>query len=195
VTNEAPLLPRVARGDPTAVAECLDRYKNLVWSLARRRCPDVETAEDAVQDIFLKLWQIAGRFDASIASETTFVSMIARRSLIDLSRKHSRSSKTTSAIELDNFSKEEMEVDQQAELKHEAARAAAMLEQLPEDQKKVIRLSIYDGLSHSLIADATGLSLGTVKTHIRRGMIKLRKSLFPDDAFAFNSSLAKRDLQ
>ena len=195
MNNEAPLLPRVAKGEPTAVAECIDRYKNLVWSLARRSCPDVELAEDAVQDIFLKLWRIADRFDPSIASETTFVAMIARRSLIDLSRKKSWSSKTTSAIELDSFAAGEMEADKRAELKDEAAKAAAMLEQLPEDQKIVIRLSIYDGLSHSRIAETTGLSLGTVKTHIRRGMIRLRESLFPDDELAFNSSLAKGELQ
>ncbi len=179
VTSEAPLLPRVADGDASAVADCLDRYKNLVWSLARRSCPDVESAEDAVQDIFLKLWKIADRFDESIASETTFVAMIARRSLIDLSRK--RSWESTTSAELDSFTADQLGAPAQVELKDEAAKAAAFLEQLPEDQKRVIRLSVYDGLSHSLIAEATGLSLGTVKTHIRRGMIKLRKSLFSTD--------------
>jgi len=89
LTDETPLLPKVARGDQTAVVECLKRYQNLVWSLARRSCVDRESAEDAVQDIFLKLWKIADRYDASVASETTFVAMIARRTLIDLSRKRS----------------------------------------------------------------------------------------------------------
>jgi RNA polymerase sigma factor (sigma-70 family) len=190
VTSDTPLLSRVAGGDPMAVAECLDRYKNLVWSLARRSCPDLESAEDAVQDIFLKLWKIADRFDASIASETTFVAMIARRSLIDLSRK--KSWKMTNTVELDSFSSVEMEASRRAELNDEAAKAALLLDQLPEDQKQVIRLSVYDGLSHSRIAEATGLSLGTVKTHIRRGLNKLRKSLFPhDEAVGINSSLAK----
>ena len=190
VTSELPLLPRVAGGDATAVAECLERYKNLIWSLARRSCPDLESAEDAVQDIFLKLWKIADRFDASIASETTFVAMIARRSLIDMSRK--KSWKMTNTVELDSFSSVEMEAAHRAELKDEAAKAAMLLDQLPEDQKQVIRLSVYDGLSHSRIAEATGLSLGTVKTHIRRGLSKLRQSLFPhDDAPPISSSLAK----
>ncbi len=194
MTSETPLLPRVAGGDSTAVAECLERYKNLVWSLARRSCPDVESAEDAVQDIFLKLWKISDRFDASIASETTFVAMIARRSLIDLSRK--KSWKMTNTVELDSFSSVEMEAAQKAELKDEAAKAALLLDQLPEDQKQVIRLSVYDGLSHSRIAEATGLSLGTVKTHIRRGLTKLRQSLFPhDEVSAINSSLAKGESQ
>ncbi len=194
MASDTPLLPRVANGDPAAVAECLDRYKNLVWSLARRSCPNIESAEDAVQDIFLKLWKIADRFDASIANETTFVAMIARRSLIDLSRK--KSWNTTGAIEMDSFSTSEMEVSQRAELNDEAARAAALLNELPDDQKQVIRLSVYDGLSHSRIAESTGLSLGTVKTNIRRGMIKLRRALFAaDDSNPLDSALVRGESQ
>ena len=116
--------------------------------------------------------------------------MIARRSLIDLSRKKSWGAAT--AVELDSFSTSEMAAPQRAELKDEAAKAAALLEQLPDDQKKVIQLSIYDGLSHSRIAEATGLSLGTVKTHIRRGMTKLRQALFPqDEGMTLDSPLAQ----
>ncbi len=186
MTSETPVLPKVARGEPAAIAECLDRYKNLVWSLARRSCPDVEAAEDAVQDIFLKLWKIADRFDSRIASETTFVAMIARRRLIDLSRKKSWNVATD--VEMDSFSNSEIGAPQRAEINDEAAKAAALLDELPEDQKRVIRLSVYDGLSHSRIAETTGLSLGTVKTHIRRGMLKLRQSLFSkDDEVSFNS--------
>lgn len=60
----------------------------------------------------------------------------------------------------------------------EAAKAGELLKQLPGDQQHVLKLSIYEGLSHSSISEATGLSLGTVKTHIRRGLIKLREALF-----------------
>jgi RNA polymerase sigma factor (sigma-70 family) len=193
LATEVAVLPRVASGEPAAVAECLDRYKNLVWSLARRSCPDIETAEDAVQDIFLKLWKIADRYDATIASEPTFVAMIARRRLIDLSRK--RSWKVEAEAELDTLTDEGMNASQRAELKDEAAKAAALLDQLPADQRHVIRLSVYEGLSHSKIAETTGLSLGTVKTHIRRGLLKLRRALFAnDDAVPF-SSVAQGELQ
>ena len=84
---DPPVLPDVATGQPAAIEECLDRYGGLVWSLARRNCPDEQTAEDAVQDVFIKLWQVADRFDPNLASEATFVAMIARRRLIDLYRK------------------------------------------------------------------------------------------------------------
>lgn len=143
-----------------------------------------------MQEIFFKLWKIADRFDAEIASETTFVAMIARRCLIDLKRK--KSSITTKAIELDGFSSTEMGASQRFELTDEAAKAAELLDELPDAQKHVIRLSIYDGMSHSRIAEKTGLSLGTVKTHIRRGMTKLRQSLFTmDETTSFNSPLVQ----
>ena len=179
MTTENPVLPRVAAGETAAVAECLSRYGNLVWSLARRSCSDVQAAEDAVQDIFLKLWTVAGRYDSAIGSESTFVAMIARRRLIDLSRK--KSLKPTGAVELDYLAHSEMDVASRVEINDEAAKARVLLEELPTDQQQVIKLSVYDGLSHSRIAEATGLSLGTVKTHMRRGMLKLRKSLFPGD--------------
>ena len=87
MSNARPVLPRIAAGDNTAVDECLQRYGGLVWSLARRRCADVQLAEDAVQNIFLHLWKVAATFDESIANETTFVAMVARRRLIDYQRK------------------------------------------------------------------------------------------------------------
>ena len=178
---DIPLLSKVANGDESAVADCLNRYGGLVWSLARRMCPDHQTAEDAVQDIFLQIWKSASRFDANIASETTFVAMIARRRLIDMSRKKSwkQAQQTTAAdtAQLEQVSSASARVEDRLELKDEASKASQLLKQLPEDQQKVLRLSIYDGLSHSRIADSTGLSLGTVKTHIRRGLIKLREAL------------------
>ncbi len=189
--SEIPLLHRVAKGEPHAVAECLDRYKNLVWALARRSCPDSQAMEDAVQEIFLKLWTVAYRFDASIASETTFVAMIARRSLIDLSRKKSWA--TADPIEFDSFSTSEMGAAERAELNDEAAKASILLEQLPPDQQSVIQLSVFHGLSHAGIAKRTGLSLGTVKSNLRRGMLRLRSALVgkESDSGSFPTSVAQ----
>src|SRR3954470_14464574 len=83
-----PLLGRVAAGDQQAVRECLARYGGLVWSIARRF--EAADAEDAVQEIFLDLWKSAARFDRQIASEASFVAMIARRRLIDRKRTRGR---------------------------------------------------------------------------------------------------------
>ena len=90
VTEEPSILERVAAGDPAAPNECIARFSGLVWSLARRLCSSPSDAADAVQEIFIDLWKSAPRFDSSIASETTFVAMIARRRLIDRGRRKMR---------------------------------------------------------------------------------------------------------
>lgn len=77
------ILERIAAGDPSALDECMDRYGGLIWSLVRRLAPDYTDAEDIVQEILVGLWRSAGRFDPRIASEATFITMIARRRLID----------------------------------------------------------------------------------------------------------------
>ena len=102
--------------------------------------------------------------------------MIARRRLIDLLRK--RELPVGGDQDLSTVTDSQPSVVEQLEVTDEAARAAEILSRLPDDQQQVIRLSVYDGLSHSRIAEATGLSLGTVKTHIRRGMLKIRQALF-----------------
>lgn len=170
------LLPRVALGDPAAVSLCLERYGGLVWSLTRKRLQDVQAAEDAVQDIFIKIWSVADRFNPELASEATFIAMIARRRLIDILRK--RELPVGETPDFSALSDTQPSAADRLELCDEAARAAELLDQLPEDQQRVIRLSVYEGLSHSRIAETTGLSLGTVKTHLRRGILKLRNTLF-----------------
>jgi RNA polymerase sigma-70 factor (ECF subfamily) len=179
LNTEAPVLPDVAAGQPDAIATCLDRYGGLVWSLARRNCPDEQTAEDAVQDIFVKIWQAADRFDVNFASEATFIAMIARRRLIDLYRKRRPESTTaTDTDSLERFEDSHRDAASHAELKDDARQAEDFLAELPQQQQHIIRLSVYDGLSHTRIAESTGIALGTVKTQIRRGLGELQRRLF-----------------
>ena len=88
------ILQRVARADAAAVDECLNAYGGLVWSLARRLCRKHEDAEDAVQEIFVEIWRKAEKFDPDVASESTYITMIARRRLIDRFRRRSREPNT-----------------------------------------------------------------------------------------------------
>ncbi|MBX3385191.1 MAG: sigma-70 family RNA polymerase sigma factor [Phycisphaeraceae bacterium] len=169
------ILQQVAQGDPASVQACIDRYSGLVWSLARKRGFNPTECEDAVQEIFLDVWKSAGRFDPTVASEATFIAMIARRRLIDRRRRLSR--RPESAEFDDRMGPVENESLQEIEVSEEAAAAAAALETLRPEQQRVLRLSIYQGLSHERIAESTGLPLGTVKTHVRRGLIRLREIL------------------
>jgi RNA polymerase sigma-70 factor (ECF subfamily) len=171
------LLPLVAAGDSSVVQLAVDRYAGLVWSLARRWCETEADAEDAVQDIFLDIWKSAGRFDSSVASETTFVSMIARRRLIDRRRRIGRRPKGEALVPEAHVNESEPELGAEQQLSDDASKAARAMEELSAEQRRVLRLSIFHGLSHDKIASATGMPLGTVKTHARRGLIKLRKVL------------------
>jgi RNA polymerase sigma-70 factor (ECF subfamily) len=168
---EPPLLGRVAAGDPTAVRECIARYGGLVWSIARRF--EAADAEDAVQEVFLDLWKSAARFDSRIASETAFVAMIARRRLID--RKRTRGRRPS----IDPMTELPVVVDQasQPDTCAEASQAARALDQLRPEQRQVLLLATCHGLSHGEIAEQTGMPLGTVKAHARRGLMSIRATL------------------
>jgi len=170
---ETSVLERVAAGDQAAVKECLDRFSGLVWTLARRTLSSPQDAEDAVQEIFVEIWQNAGRFDSSLGSETVFVATIARRRLIDRLRKQGRQPYTESVDEPGlNLSGN---VGHSQEVSTEATIAARALQTLKPAQQKVLELGLLRGLSHSEIAEHTGMPLGTVKTQMRRGLIKIRE--------------------
>lgn len=166
-----PILPRIARGESSAVDECLDRYGGLVWSLARRLAPD--DPEDAAQEIFIDLWRNAGRFREGLGTETAFVSTVARRRLIDRRR---RADRTPRALTLDPAVVAEAIGDPVVELS--AAEDREQLRQclagLAARSRQAIELSVYEGLSQSRIAERLEAPLGTVKTLIRRALIQLR---------------------
>lgn len=169
------ILQRIASGDRTAVDACLKTYGGLVWSIARKMLRNTEEAEDAVQEIFIDVWKNADRFDPTRASETTFVAMIARRRLIDKIR---YSTRRISADSLDDVLLEPFtRADKQMQTSIEAQQAAEAMRSLRPEQQQVLRLSIVQGMSHQEISDATGMPLGTVKTHARRGLIQVREFL------------------
>jgi RNA polymerase sigma-70 factor (ECF subfamily) len=169
------ILQRIAEGDKTAVQDCLDTYGGLVWSLARRMLPNIDEAEDAVQETFIDIWKNAERFDEKQASETTFVAMIARRRLIDRLRKLQRQ---VNADSLDDILTEpSSNLHQNLQIGVEAKEAAKELNNLRPEQRQVLQLSIYQGLSHQEISNLTGMPIGTVKTHARRGLLQIRENL------------------
>lgn len=171
-----PLLPRVATGDGAAVRECLARYGGLVLALARRFLGNATDAEDVTQDVFVELWKHAGRFDPACASEPTFVTMITRRRLIDHKRRAGRRpapEPLPEAVPERTGPSPFNEIDG----RDDVARARRALGDLKDDQRNVILLAVEDGLTHEQIAERTGLPVGTVKTHIRRGLMRVREVL------------------
>ncbi|NJD30912.1 MAG: sigma-70 family RNA polymerase sigma factor [Gammaproteobacteria bacterium] len=167
------ILERVARGDQKAVRECIDEFGGLVWAIARRMTRSRADAEDAVQEIFVDVWRSAARFDAAQGSEKVFVTTIARRRLIDRIRRGRMNSMMDGEESLEDL--RFAEPGNGGEVRAEAEQAAKVVARLRPDQRKVLRMGLLEGMTHSEIASATGMPLGTVKTQMRRGLIQVRQ--------------------
>jgi len=169
------ILQRIAAGEAQAVDECLDQYGGLIWSLARRFSPVHADAEDAVQETLLEIWRHASRYDPQVASETAFITTIAKRRLIDRLRRRS------SRLKFAPLDEEPAPVASTAcdsvEVQEEAERVRTAKCELRDDERRVLEMSLVEGLTHSQISEATSLPLGTVKTHARRGLLRLRDML------------------
>ena len=167
------VLQRIASGDPAAVSECIAEYGALVWSLARRLTRSPSDAEDATQEIFLDIWRSASRFDASQGSDRVFIATIARRRLIDRLRK------TTNEPPMDPVEALETIAWADPGLASETSRdadvAVRALQELRPEQREVLELGLLHGLSQSEIAERLGMPLGTVKSFMRRGLIRVRE--------------------
>jgi len=170
---EDSILFSLAKEEAGAFEKLVDQYGNLIWSIARRYLSNQTEAEDAVQEVFIAIWKSAGRFDPNKASEITFVSMIARRRLIDHVRKIYRHKKLEPIDDCfdDDALQTKSILDQSTDVKI----ISEAINQFAEEDKELLSLSIYQGYSHSEISKLMNIPLGTVKTKLRRNLIKLRE--------------------
>jgi RNA polymerase sigma-70 factor (ECF subfamily) len=173
------ILPDVARGDEAALALCFERYGGIVWSLATRYFRSRADAEDVVQDIFISLWQSARKYDERKGTEAGFITMIARRRIIDRVRARNRREQIDGRVEsLEIVPLDEMDPEE----RHDAGNAVRALAALPGDRRTVLLLAIHDDLTHREIAETTGFPIGTVKSHVRRGLQTVRSLMHEEQA-------------
>ena len=171
-------LERMARGDHEALAELYDRHGRLVFSLALRILRDQSDAEDIVQDVFSQAWRQAARYESSRGNVIAWLLNLTRSRAIDRLRGRRARPDTAagdpSTLELPDLSQP---VDEQIALSTEAARIRAAVDELSVLQRVAIELAFYEGLTHVEIAERLELPLGTVKTRIRQGLLKLKERL------------------
>ena len=170
------MLERIAGRDSQALADLYDRYAPVSLALAGRILGDRSEAEDVLQIVFTRVWQEAGRYDASKGSPTSWLLAWVRNGAIDRLRRR-EALRRASAHAADPGSSGGRGVDSSSDLAEEKARLARAVAELPADQRQVIELAYFEGLSQTQIAQRLGEPLGTVKTRVRLGMNKLRQAL------------------
>ncbi len=180
--SDEELLRRVAAGDQEALLALYDRYGRLVYSLAYRMLQDHQLAEEITQDVFTRVWQAASTFDPRRSAFTTWLTSITRNRAIDvLRRRRARGLTGPGEAELNTaIARADERLSPEFHLEALAVREA--LAKLPEAQRQVLELAYFQGMTQREIAEHLNIPLGTVKTRMRLGMLKLRELLEPSPA-------------
>jgi len=172
--DDLELIQRISSGDENAFLSLYDRHASHVFALALRILGDPGAADEVTQDTFLKLWKRSDHYQAALGTVITWLLTITRHTALDHLRSEARRPPITHSLE---------DGDQwldipAAESATEESRWRSMyfaVQSLPDDQRHVIELAYYHGLSQSEIAEELKWPLGTVKTRLRAGMESLRR--------------------
>jgi RNA polymerase sigma-70 factor (ECF subfamily) len=175
-TADVNLLHAIARRDEAALASLYDRYRRILFGLLFRILGSREEAEDILQEVFIQVWRRAADFDEQRGKPFTWLVTLARSRAIDRLRQLSARERLA-ALNAQEAPAEASDAAQDAYRSEQREIVSGALAQLPEDQRQTLLLAYFDGLTQSEIAKRLGEPLGTVKTRMRTGMIRLRELL------------------
>ena len=175
--DDTNLVTRMQRRDPNALAELYDRYGRVTFSLIVRIVRDAGTAEDLVQETFLRVWNRVHGFDAQKGSIGPWLLAVARNRAIDYLR--SAGGRERNAVEYEETDHPALYCDMERDLlsSDRVRRVKTAVEKLSPNHRQVIELAYFEGLSQSEISERLHEPLGTVKTRMQLGMKKLRDRL------------------
>ena len=180
-SEDSDLLARIAAGETYALDQLFDRYSGLLTALARRVLHDPSDAEEIVQEVFLQVWNQAGRYDRSRSSVSTWLVLITRSRAIDRLRSRQVKDRTLTALKQEKPNLHTSpEGSRNVLLDQRRSRLRLELAELPNEQREVLELAFFKGMTQSEISASTGIPLGTVKTRTLLAMKKLRKALHGD---------------
>jgi RNA polymerase sigma-70 factor, ECF subfamily len=178
--DDESLILRIAQGDQMAFATLYNRYAQILYSFSMKSLSLKEESEEVILDVFGQVWRIAGRYDSKKARVDSWLFMLTRSRIMDHLRKRQRSSLSKEMfVALSEIQYGESSVDPIEDIFIAERRESVLsaLKALPPEQRLVIELAYYQGLSQSEIAQQTGLALGTIKTRVRLGLNKLKTIL------------------
>lgn len=177
-SDDLALLRRLANRRPEALSELYDRFSPLLLAVARRILGSSSDAEEILQETFLQAWNQADRYDSGRSSVSTWLVLIARSRALDRLRQRQSRERVAAAVEAEPVAPDaSARLDDHVLIQERRKRVRTALAGLPAEQKRVLELSFYEGLSQTEIAERTATPLGTVKTRALLAMKKLRRDL------------------
>jgi len=175
--NAGALLEKVAQGDQAAFSDLYDVLSPRVLGLIIRVLKDHSQSEEVTQEVFLEVWQTAARFDPNKGGAATWILTMAHRRAIDRVRSSQSSRDRDTKIGIRDYAPDYDNVADTVEVRVEHERVSKALARLTELQRQAVTLAYYGGYSHSEVASILSVPIGTVKTRLRDGMIRLRDEL------------------
>jgi RNA polymerase sigma-70 factor (ECF subfamily) len=176
-TSKEQLLGRVARGDQAAFGELYDQMAPRVLGLVRRLLIDHAQSEEVTQEIFLEIWQTATRYEEQRGGASTWIMTMAHRRAVDRIRASQAGRDRDTRIGIRDRAVEYDQVSETVEIRIEHERVERAMNRLTELQRQAISLAYYGGYTQSEVAELLHVPLGTVKTRLRDGMIRLRDEM------------------
>jgi RNA polymerase sigma-70 factor, ECF subfamily len=183
VSSDAALVQQLLRRDVRAFEQLYDRHSRIVYGLVVRILQQGSRAEEVVQDVFLQLWRNASHYQATRGPFVPWLLTLARNRALDTlrlksERQRRREDQTEELPQIAQLPQYEQALDE----KRRAEVVRSLMSSLSPPQKKAIELAYFEGLSHSEIAEALHEPLGTVKSWIRNGLIRLKEGLRAQEA-------------
>ncbi len=175
-TTDVEILRAVAGGDEQALGQLYDRYRLILFGLILRILRSQPEAEDVLQEVFLQVWRRASSFDEARGRPFTWLVTLARSRAIDRLRSlgsRERAGEEAAREVTDSIS----DAARDAVKSEQAETVRRALSELPEEQRRTLVLAYFEGLTQTEIAERLRTPLGTIKTRMRSGMIKLRELL------------------